>query len=900
MKACWWWWWVLVGLPAARAVNGSVSAACPALTWSEVVEKSTLVYKLTDACAALFECPAGSYCAAGAYVTEFGAADALDYFTDAWSVDTSRCAVVEGFDEGTYSYACDCGFGMWCGSNTALPRFCPADFYCRTPATINECRAGHYCKEGSTFGRRCNFLQTCSKKSRRPDDSSGSIVVFVVLTVLAFFSFKIYESHKAKERDKANTEMEDYLDHVRASARPRRDDKRAKTPREGATEALNTTEEESFFIEFKDLRLTLPNGVTIMRGPSGSFRPGRTTAIMGASGAGKTTIMNLISGKVKKTSGTILVNGTEAESLAAWKSRVAFVPQEDIMHRSLTVLDNVTFSAYMRLPRTWSETRKRDMIVRTLIALNLDEIEHSTIGDEYERGISGGQRKRVNVAMELVADPKVLFMDEPTSGLDSVSATELVQTVRSTAEKNVLTVAAVIHSPGPAAFFAFHDFILLQTGGRPAYVGPMASVEAYFREIGFTQPPERREIQPLADYIMAVVAGEGKPDRQSATIALDDDDDDGWDPVTGFHRLWHAKLGIAPPAKDDDAGDKDVALGQFGVLRLKRLAGDVIHQWCVSYPRTVFRHLCPSSSKDAKRPTPTGLETFGLCFKRACEQQYKTLKEFVLGTLLVFFIIGAFIAGLAPANLNVLGGYPLDVCDKQYPQLRGTCLDLQQNSYVSALQFSGFIIVAASAAVSASTFGAEQPIYWREASTNLNTPAYFFAKVCADAPVCFCSALAVTAGYLTGFVSPMLFGHLFAAFLELLIFGYLSGYFLSFVLPYSSVALAGVGWSVFWCLLFGGTTTVMSDNRETRWVWALSPGRWVNEGLFYASTIYPYEKVREGNYKGEDLFDMSRQKQEYLFFLTFDQALSWGALSLLILLLIDLVLITATKLDKKV
>lgn len=92
----------------------------------------------------------------------------------------------------------------------------------------------------------------------------------------------------------------------------------------------------------------------------------------------------------------------------------------------------------------------------------------------------------------------------------------------------------------------------------------------------------------------------------------------------------------------------------------------------------------------------------------------------------------------------------------------------------------------------------------------------------------------------------------------------------------------------------------MSDNRESRRIWSLSLSRWVNEAFFYSSTVYPYEKVRQGSYKGEDLFDMTRQKQSYLFFLTSSEAFGWGALVLLILLLIDLFLIVGTKLEKKV
>ena len=144
-------------------------------------------------------------------------------------------------------------------------------------------------------------------------------------------------------------------------------------------------------IDFDDIRYTLPNGTQIMRGVSGSFKPGRTTAIMGASGAGKTTIMNLVTGKAKKTSGTIRVNGVECNNLSSWKALVGFVPQEDVMHRRLTVFQNVMFSADMRLPRTWSAERKRELVMSVLQKLKLDHVMDSIIGDEVMRGISGGQ-----------------------------------------------------------------------------------------------------------------------------------------------------------------------------------------------------------------------------------------------------------------------------------------------------------------------------------------------------------------------------------------------------------------------------------------------------------------------------------------------------------------------------
>lgn len=227
-------------------------------------------------------------CAAGVYVTTTGQADALEYFKSTWSTDVRRCRVIQGFENETYAYACECGFGMWCDTNTALPRFCPAKYYCRTPARIKECKKDHYCKEGSTFGRRCSTLQSCPSGSSRPEDSGGPVLVFVSLTLLALLIFKVVEDLRAKSRDRANADMEDYLDRVRETLAL--EDADLIPPKNGDVEKLDVemqpvkAPKEAFLIEFDNIRYTLPNGVTIMRGPSGRFAPGRTTAIMGASG----------------------------------------------------------------------------------------------------------------------------------------------------------------------------------------------------------------------------------------------------------------------------------------------------------------------------------------------------------------------------------------------------------------------------------------------------------------------------------------------------------------------------------------------------------------------------------------------------------------------------------------
>jgi len=135
--------------------------------------------------------------------------------------------------------------------------------------------------------------------------------------------------------------------------------------------------------------------------------------------------------------------------------------------------------------------------------LGLREIRHVQIGDERKRGISGGQRKRVNIGMEMCADPTVLFLDEPTSGLDSTSSMEVCDALRQIAELG-LCVVTVIHQPRYEIFEAMGDVLLLGKGGRTVYLGPSKAALGYFEGLGFVCPPR---VNP-ADFFMDVIAGD--------------------------------------------------------------------------------------------------------------------------------------------------------------------------------------------------------------------------------------------------------------------------------------------------------------------------------------------------------------------------------------------------------
>ncbi|GAB4833627.1 ABC transporter G member 28 [Ancistrocladus abbreviatus] len=201
-------------------------------------------------------------------------------------------------------------------------------------------------------------------------------------------------------------------------------------------------------VAFKDLTLTLKGkNKHLMRSVTGKLTPGRVSAVMGPSGAGKTTFLSALSGKATgcQMTGLILINGKH-ESIHSYRKIIGFVPQDDIVHGNLTVEENLIFSARCRLPAELPKPERVLIVERVIESLGLQAIRDSLVGTVEKRGISGGQRKRVNVGLEMVMEPSLLILDEPTSGLDSSSSQLLLRALRREALEGV-NVSMVIHQP---------------------------------------------------------------------------------------------------------------------------------------------------------------------------------------------------------------------------------------------------------------------------------------------------------------------------------------------------------------------------------------------------------------------------------------------------------------------
>ncbi|BAF05455.1 Os01g0609900, partial [Oryza sativa Japonica Group] len=238
-------------------------------------------------------------------------------------------------------------------------------------------------------------------------------------------------------------------------------------------------------ISFNDVRYSVDmpeamkaQGITedrllLLKGVSGSFRPGVLTALMGVSGAGKTTLMDVLAGR--KTGGyiegDIRISGypKKQETFARISG---YCEQNDIHSPHVTVYESLVFSAWLRLPSEVDSEARKMFIEEVMDLVELTSLRGALVGLPGVSGLSTEQRKRLTIAVELVANPSIIFMDEPTSGLDARAAAIVMRTVRNTVNTG-RTVVCTIHQPSIDIFEAFDELFLMKRGGEEIYVGPV-------------------------------------------------------------------------------------------------------------------------------------------------------------------------------------------------------------------------------------------------------------------------------------------------------------------------------------------------------------------------------------------------------------------------------------------
>ncbi|KDP44400.1 hypothetical protein JCGZ_20080 [Jatropha curcas] len=455
-------------------------------------------------------------------------------------------------------------------------------------------------------------------------------------------------------------------------------------------------------ISFKDLTLTLKaKNKHLLRCVTGKIKPGRVTAVMGPSGAGKTTFLSALAGKPIGCwmTGLILING-ENESIHSYKKVIGFVPQDDIVHGNLTVEENLWFSAHCRLSAYMPKPDKVLIVERVIESLGLQTVRDSLVGTVEKRGISGGQRKRVNVGLEMVMEPSLLILDEPTSGLDSASSQLLLKALRREALEGV-NICMVVHQPSYTLFKMFDDLVLLAKGGLVVYHGSAKKVEEYFAGLGI-HVPER--VNP-PDYYIDILEGIVMPSASSCMnykeLPI------RWMLHNGYSippdMQWHAAR-LAPPANINTINESNIGSVQ---VEEQSFAGELWQDMKshVELHRDKIRHNFLKSSDLSNRRTPGLFQQYRYFLGRVSKQRLREAKIQAIDYL-ILLLAGACLGSLAKVNDQTFGaaGYTY------------TIIAVSLLGKIAALR----------------SFSLDKLQYWRESASGMSSLAYFLAKDTID------------------------------------------------------------------------------------------------------------------------------------------------------------------------
>jgi len=611
------------------------------------------------------------------------------------------------------------------GANT----LCPAGYHCPLNSTTNSYNTqipcdeeGKICFPGFIEPVDCREGQSCEANATQIKQSWGALVAMGFLAFVCCCLCCCVCFYNVKEKRTAE-QYRTKLDEQIASGEK--------------GEGHSIGEEFKKFcppveISFEDVGMTLrTSGKKILDGVTGYFPPGALIALMGPSGGGKTTFMNALLGRASyaHVQGLIKVNGVD-DGFAKARNIMGFVPQDDILHADLTVEQNLTYQALLRLPGDVSELevgsrpldaaakglqrdcklycqecsggvccssgdtsrdRKQLHVEEVLRVLGIDHIAHEIVGTPENRGISGGQKKRVNIGMELAAMPSIIFMDEPTSGLDGAATLELAQCLVKLQQAG-LTICCVIHQPRMSVFKSFSHLLLLGKGGRQVYCGRTEYLKDYLTELNFCMPPDENP----ADWMIDVVCGLDNAKKYRTLEARQR-------AAAAFAEGMEVEVYNKENAGDIDEGF-ECPEGLFMAWEEGHKAGCMDKESRWMKPKNGAKHT-PTDDGAAVAPL-VSREVPGYCSQFATLFR-RTFRQFSLQTF-GGTAFGIYIAFYAMYGLIPYPGYNYDTI------------------YMTGRNGTLFALIMA--AIGRRVFGDDSLIYYRECKTGISATAYWFSK----------------------------------------------------------------------------------------------------------------------------------------------------------------------------
>ncbi|MBL6445786.1 ATP-binding cassette domain-containing protein [Fulvivirga sp. 29W222] len=245
---------------------------------------------------------------------------------------------------------------------------------------------------------------------------------------------------------------------------------------------IKNENEKPITFEARNISYRFKNGKLGLRNINIAEESGKLIGLMGASGAGKSTLLHVLNGSDRPTEGHVLINNIDIHRQESMiKGVIGFVPQDDLLIEELTVYENLYYAARLCFDQLKHE-EINELVIKTLNNLGLYETKDLKVGSPLEKTISGGQRKRLNIGLELLREPSILFVDEPTSGLSSRDSENIMDLLKELSLKGKL-IFVVIHQPSSDIFKMFNKLIILDTGGYQIYYGNPIEAVVYFKEI---------------------------------------------------------------------------------------------------------------------------------------------------------------------------------------------------------------------------------------------------------------------------------------------------------------------------------------------------------------------------------------------------------------------------------